>query len=614
MRRWGFLIPLLLLSFWLGARALNEQAIWYDEYWSLHYAGGAFNGPLSPVDVLNGLAENDPWQAPGFFLLLNAWGALAGWSVFASRALALFIGLLSIAFMYRLGHDLFSQTAAVGAAVALGTSAFFIAYLHELRGYTLIALFSMLSVWAYWRVMRVERPSFGRQALFVIAVAGLLYTHYFAAVTAAALALYHLLFVRKNRHWWRVVVLMGLAGVLFLPWARVMLSAVSIATSAEAVTRQAATLDPAFATTQLLYLFSSGSLALFGLVGVFALRAQGRPARLVWVWALNGLALTLMINTRVPVLIHVRYLMMIVPALALLVGLGVDQFARVGVRPIYLLSFWVIAGVWNGVDPNFMPLALNGDGTRILQSSMTAIVATLHQHENPDDAAVFHIVPPGNEWWITPMLDYYMHDARLRYRQFEDIPGLQPDDDYLRQARSFIDDAPFVWTAIMPAVPSPYQVSEFQRVLEPEYADCGVVLAAPDITLTRYARKTALDTADLHFGGGVGLSLLEAPQQQDGQLSILLGIALAPTVPADTFSLGLHLDGADGNLAAQHDLGLPDAPFSCLSLRLDMSGLPAGDYGLKALVYNWQTGERLPVITDSAESDNRAALSLIHLE
>ena len=48
---WGYLVPLLLLSFWLGARALNEQAIWYDEYWSLYYAGGAGNDPYSPVEV-----------------------------------------------------------------------------------------------------------------------------------------------------------------------------------------------------------------------------------------------------------------------------------------------------------------------------------------------------------------------------------------------------------------------------------------------------------------------------------------------------------------------------------------------------------------------------------
>ena len=118
------LVPLLLLVFWLGARALNAQAIWYDEYWSLYDAGGAYNGPRSPVDVLNGLAERNPWQAPGFFLLLNRWGEVVGWSVLAARSLALFIGMLAVACAYRLGRDLFSPRVGLGTAVALGTSAF----------------------------------------------------------------------------------------------------------------------------------------------------------------------------------------------------------------------------------------------------------------------------------------------------------------------------------------------------------------------------------------------------------------------------------------------------------------------------------------------------------
>ena len=432
-------------------------------------------------------------------------------------------------------------------------------------------------------------------------------------MTAAALALYHLLFVRKNREWWRVVVLMAIAGALFLPWARVMLDAVSIAVSEESATRQAATLGPVDATTQLLYLFSSGSLALLGLIGAFALRTRNRATLLVWMWLLVGLGLTLLVNTRVQVLIHVRYLMMVVPALALLVGLGIEQLARAGIKPAYLLVIWLIAGVWNGVDLNFMPLTLSGEGTRVSQAGMTAIVETLRAHENRRAAAVFHFVQPGNEWWSTRMLDYYMHDLRLHYRQFEDIGGLQANDDYLKQAQKFIGDAPFVWTAVMPDVPSPYQVSEFERALQANYADCGVAVHAPDITLTRYARSVPLDQADLHFGNGIGLSILESPRQQPGQVLALVGITLAPTVPADTYSFAVHLDDANGNLVAQQDQGIPNAPFSCLSLWLDTSALPPGDYTLRALAYNWQTGERLPgADADGVESD-RPALHAVHI-
>ncbi len=609
------LIPLLLLTFWLGARALNQQAIWYDEYWSLYDAGGAFNGPRSPVDVIQGLAERNPWQAPGFFLLLNRWGALTGWSVLAARSMALFVGLLAVALAYRLGRDLFrSPLVGLGTAVALATSAFFVAYLHELRGYTLVALFSLLSVWAYWRLTRVEHPSLARQIIFVLAIAGLLYTHYFAAVTAAALAFYHLLFARKDRAWWRVVILMALAGLLFLPWLRVMLSAISIATGDESATRQAAALGPVDAATQLFYLFSSGSVALLAVIGAFALRARGQAARLVWVWLLAGFALALLINTRVQVLIHVRYLMMIVPALALLVGLGVERLARRGVSPVILLGIWIVAGLWNGIDLNFMPLTLNGEGTRVSQAGMTAITETLSQHENRRSVAAFHFVQPGNQWWSTPMLDYYMNGLRIHYRQFEDIPGLQANDDYLRQAQRFIGDAPFVWTAIMPAVPSPYQVAEFERALQPNYADCGVAASGPDIVLKRYARVIALDKADLRFGDDIGLDVLEAPRRSpDGVVSVLLGVTLASSVPPNTYSFALHLDDANGTLVAQQDQGLPYAAFSCLNLKVDTSALTPGDYTLKALVYNWQTSVRLPGKTSDGGQGDRLPLRVIHI-
>ncbi len=611
------LILLLLLTFWLGARALNTQAIWYDEYWSLYDAGGAFNGPRSPVEVIDGLAERNPWQAPGFFLLLNRWGELTGWSILAARSLALLVGVLAVALAYRLGRDLFaSPLVGLGSAVALATSAFFVAYLHELRGYTLLALFSLLSVWAYWRLVRAAKPSLARQALFVFAIAGLLYTHYFAAVTAAALALYHLLFVRKNRAWWRVVILMALAGILFLPWLRVMFNAISIAVSDESTSRQAASLGPLDAATQLLYLFSSGSVALLAVIGAFALRARGQAARLAWVWLIAGFALALLINARVPVLIHVRYLMMIVPALALLVGIGVERLARAGVSPTILLGIWIVAGVFNGVNLNFMPLTLDGQGTRVSQAGMSAIVETLRAHENRHAVAVFHFVEPGNEWWSTPMLDYYMNGLRIHYRQYEDIPGLQADDDYLKQAQKFIDDAPFVWTAIMPAVPSPYQLAEFARALQPGYADCGIAASAPDIVLHRYARTIPLADADLRFGGGsIGLDILEAPRAPvNDALSVLIGVALSSAVPPNTYSFALHLDDASGSLVAQQDQGLPDAPFSCVNFKLDVSTLAPGDYTLKALVYNWQTSVRLTgTVADGGAASDRLTLRTVHI-
>ena len=50
-------------------------------------------------------------------------------------------------------------------------------------------------------------------ALLVLGATGLLYAHYFGALLLPALALFHLIFVRKERRWWQPVVLSGLAAL-----------------------------------------------------------------------------------------------------------------------------------------------------------------------------------------------------------------------------------------------------------------------------------------------------------------------------------------------------------------------------------------------------------------
>src|SRR5262245_40462494 len=100
-RKWLLVIPLLLLTSWLGARGLNADAIWYDEYWSLYYAGGAHYGPITLGETWTRVAQTDiELNPPGYYLLLNGWGALVGWTEYAGRALSLLVGVLAVAFTY----------------------------------------------------------------------------------------------------------------------------------------------------------------------------------------------------------------------------------------------------------------------------------------------------------------------------------------------------------------------------------------------------------------------------------------------------------------------------------------------------------------------------------
>ena len=209
---WPWLLPILLLTTALAVPQLDTDAFHHDELFSMLAAGILRSGPHSLADVWNYIAELDPHQAQGWPLLLSVWGYNVGWSVLAARTLPLFAGILTLALVFRTGNDLFAAPTGLIATLLLAGSAFFFAYLSIARAFTLVALFTTLVLWSYWRIALQPRPpGRGAQAGLLLGSIGLLWSHYFTALFLPALVLFHLLFVPKTRRWWQPVLLVGLA-------------------------------------------------------------------------------------------------------------------------------------------------------------------------------------------------------------------------------------------------------------------------------------------------------------------------------------------------------------------------------------------------------------------
>ena len=211
------LLPLLLTAV-LVIPALGDIALNGDEPASLVAAGMFRPGPLSLAEVWKFTAEEDPDQAQGWPLLLSIWGRLAGWGEVAARTLPLFGGLLALAWVYRAGNDLFSAQAGIFAALLLSASMFPQTNMLHARVFPLVMLFTTWSLWAYWRcTLHPRPPARWDQAGLLASVTGLLYWQYFGALLLPVLGLFHLLFVPKNRRWWRTVLLLGLAALASVP-------------------------------------------------------------------------------------------------------------------------------------------------------------------------------------------------------------------------------------------------------------------------------------------------------------------------------------------------------------------------------------------------------------
>ncbi len=610
---WLWLVPLLLVVAALGARGLNADTIWGDEYHSISDAGGFPFEPLTPAQIWNGVASHNPWHTPGYFLILNGWGRLVGWSAPALRALSLLFGLLALAWTYRLGRDRVSPTVGLLAALILGTSATFVYYLHEIRMYVLFIALASFELWAYLRIMRSRREPDRRAwlALFVGAVS-MLYIHYFAVLPLMAVGVYHLSLAVQRVHgrlrlhltarWWRVVGVMLAAGVLFLPWVSVLIDVTGKVT--KQVNLRENTLGVIETTSAVLTMFGNGFLLL---TLVTAIPALWHPSRRAWrIIALLGLtfAFALAINLWLRVVYYdarARYLFALWPLLALVVAIGLTRLWQMPrlrrVAPL-LLGVWLVTGVWGAVDWAHLTHYLEGSD---LDFPMNRVAADLKDHAQPGDTVISYLPDDMPAWRYGGVSDYYYRALGLDFRTVE--RRWEPDGQEAEQIEiigSLVNDLR-VWLA-WKSPPSPYALDTFKTALSENYGLCQAHDdPAAGLSLALYTRAAVCCVPDgqtapvkIDYGSGIALSGSEPlPLAVTDRLPVTLAWSLGANVPLNTYSVGLHVLDAQGKLVAQKDYGLSVQPFLCQSQMLALNNVPPGSYQLTMVVYAWETGQRL---------------------
>ncbi|MBL8153498.1 MAG: hypothetical protein JNM70_04880 [Anaerolineae bacterium] len=597
------LVALLLLTAALGARGLNADAIWYDEWWSIYAAGGGPYAVTSVDDLLARSAEGQPWMPPLHALALAGWGALTGWTPAGMRALSWLAGLLSVACAYRLGaavardaSGLDPRLVGFGTAAALGGSAFVVYYLHEIRVYALHLLLAVLAIWSYWGMLHPRRSRW-LPAAFTLSWAGLLYSHFFGALLLGAMALYHLVAVPKDRRWWITTAAMLAAGLLFVPWLIVALSAGPA--QVDPVLRANA-LTPAGIIERLLFMFSNGGLALLAILLVMS--GFSRPARAVWFCLIVLVAAAALGNQVIPVISELRYLLAAWPLLALLTGLGTARLARRGLPPALIWGAWLAAGVWGSLNAAPLIVAYQSPASDTYNHSYAnafralpwpRLHDTLAARAQPGDALAFH--RPDAVWAISGVFDFYTVDLPLRRTLLESLPGRDQDGEYLRGASQFLSDADSerVWLAVDKTLPPTFRLDTFRAALtQAGYADCGAVFDLPNMMLSLYARPSAAPLAV--FGEGIAVRLIEPPTRDGKSLRLTALWSVDAAVPPATYSVGWHIAAAGGSLLAQSDAGLPAAGSTCTPVTLD---LPPGAATLRLIVYDWATGDRLRTLS-----------------
>lgn len=174
------LLLTLLLAFAVRVNCLDCQSLWLDE------AASAYRTALPLPAFFQDAADN--LQAPGYFLLLRGWVALAGISAFSLRYFSVLSGLLLAPVAYQFGRRYHHhRPTALLAAILAATSPAHIYYSQETRMYAFLPVLYLLLLWLTLQLWR--RPHRLLWVAIAILEALAVYLHLFSAFMLVALNL-----------------------------------------------------------------------------------------------------------------------------------------------------------------------------------------------------------------------------------------------------------------------------------------------------------------------------------------------------------------------------------------------------------------------------------------
>lgn len=584
------LIGIIIISVAIGTLGLQADAMWHDEQLSLLYAGGLDDTPFNLGYAAEQIIERGSGQAPVYYVLLSAWGHSVGWSVMTMRTFSLLVGVLAIAFAYRVGADIQSPFAGFCAAVILSASAFFSAYLHEIRTYSLLVLEILVVLTLYWRLLHTQRR-YGLMLAFVIVTTATLYTHPFAIVAIGALGLYHILLAPKHNQWWHIFFMLGLSAMLFAPWGKVTLDI--IANRVENNTRTLTIRTNAEVIRDMLHAFSNGVWAfLLLLVPSIPLLRKSHGVRLLWFTGAVFAGVMLGANQLSDMINHVRYLMPLLPPVVLLMGIGLASLRQYRKLVYGLLAAWVAVGFISA--PTFGNIFYTFEEHRVFHITFPfdGIISDIKSDAVTNDAVALEF--PFHSWAIHGIIDYYMDGTPARY-VLTDLLGAGDDDPQAKIAGFdyFIGDAGRVWFVVDHTVKASDFRDAYQAILDDRYVLCETLRDDDTARIDKLAQIEALcqepDTPQFTYDQNV--LLYDIVHQQTDTEDVIYTTWSAP-VPADTYSISLQFIDSNGDTVYQVDKPLPLGDFAYQIDRIPQGTLP-DDATLNIIVYAWQTGERL---------------------
>ncbi len=600
---YAMIVLVLLFAFAVGAYGLDLDTLSRDELNSLSIMG-AFDQAYSPADVIQLLRKYSPHHQPLYFIIGWMWAQVTELSYFSMRLFSLLLGMLSLAMLYRLAADLVDRRATVLATILLGTNVLTISYFHNIRMYILVMLLSTIHFWLYWQLMHVNGKSRVKWCLVVATCAALFYTHNFVAFFFVGLGVYHLLFVARSSRWLWMLVAWAVGFALFLPGLPQTLIGISFQAQYPRV-RPLRTDELILAvalelTNHAVVLW----LPILYAIGLSLLRKRKWiVAKLLFI----GLA-AFVAMASVDAVTHfldwtgMRHFLMIWPIFMICFSAALCSlpWQRISITVFVLL--WVAYGyqyLYINVTPQYQ--------FRFYPNKEYPPLHRYVQHLSGkvrDDDFLLGFRTSDEIYAVSSsrggsFFDYYLgnqlgidgiflHASLRRYRLSEDT-------------RDILKAHPHILLAHDPSdVPLNYAntLTMIQEVLMP----CDMLVDEPTLSIRRYAHPIMgcdHERASIHYENGV--RLLDRATEfdiDDQRIDALTWWEVPDDEMLDQYNISLQIINSDWQNVRQVDRHLYAGLVPWGVSELSTADLPSGDYRLMLILYNRESGSKVPGVDE----------------
>jgi uncharacterized membrane protein len=192
----------IILRFW----HLTDSCLWFDEIFSVHAAEMDFQR-------LVWFVSQDLIHPPLFYILLKFWIQAGGESLFWLRFFAAFFSIISIIPFTFFCRELKLNYSVISPALLfLAANGALIKYAQEVRMYSLLLFFALVSMWLFMRFLNLGKNIWILTVINIL----LIYTHYFGwLVVLSEIAAIIILQRIKIR---QILIMFGILSLSFVPW------------------------------------------------------------------------------------------------------------------------------------------------------------------------------------------------------------------------------------------------------------------------------------------------------------------------------------------------------------------------------------------------------------